>query len=142
MATKCPNCSAPIMHYVNSNGSETDYCEYCRYRHDYPAPEATTGAKVVNMVGNFLGSTFGVQVTPQAKLSPIEIMDREKEEQTRFAAMSPREQALYERQKAFEQRMRDREQAIYEKQKAIEQRREAASRKSKKTFNPKTGMYE
>ena len=106
---KCPSCNAPLMHYNNSDGSSTDYCEYCNYRHDFPAPETSLGKHISGMVGNFVGEVFGVSVNDKKQLSPIEIMDAEKREREMLNKMTDKERRLYERQKALEKR---REEAI------------------------------
>ena len=123
MPTKCPSCSAPLKHYINSNHTETDYCEYCNYRHDYPAPDTSLGKHISGMVGNLVGEMFGVQINDSRPLSPIEIMDKEKQERDMLSKMSERERRMYE------------------KQKTLNLKREAAASRAKR-FNPKTGMYE
>ena len=111
MSSKCPNCAAPLRFYHNSDGSSTEYCDYCKYRVDHKAPPETTASKVTNMVGNFVGEVFGTNILPEKKLSDLEIVDREK----RIADMKAR--------------MTDKERKRFEKE------------SRKKVFDPKTGTY-
>lgn len=116
MGIPCPNCGAPLIHYNNSDRSITDYCEYCRYRFDHPAPQETVSDKVTNMVGNFVGDLFGTNILPEKKLSKIELMDQER--------------ALEE----MKSKMTDKERRKFEK-------RQKASERSARVFDPKTGTY-
>ncbi len=111
MSSKCPNCAATLRFYQNSDGSSTDYCEYCKYRVDYPAPQETIGSKVTNMVGSFVGDLFGTNILPEKKPSELEILDRER------------------RVAEIKSKMTDKERRRFEKE------------ARKKIYDPKTGMY-
>ena len=78
MNTSCPHCSAPLKHYNNSDGSSTDYCEYCNYRYDYPIPERSFGSQMAGITEKALGKLFRTSFVTAPKKSPIDIMDEEK----------------------------------------------------------------
>ena len=87
MTTKCPSCSAPLKHYVNSNGTSTDYCEYCNYRQDYAATQYAPQSSDFNRTK-----------------SPIEIADKEREIAALKANMTDKERRKYEKMEAKKKR--------------------------------------